>query len=70
MRGFRFHRDRKPGARKERPHTLWSQMNSSLFVALVYHFLRERNLLGGDAGQRMLGAAMVVDVLSMISPRK
>lgn len=40
---------------------------STTSVALVYHFLRERDLLGGDTGQTILAAAMVVDVLSMVS---
>lgn len=39
---------------------------STTSLALVYHFLRERDLLGEDAGQTILGAAMLVDVLSMI----
>jgi len=40
---------------------------STTSLALVYSFLRERGLLGGDAGQMVLGAAMVVDLLSMIA---
>jgi Kef-type K+ transport system membrane component KefB len=40
---------------------------STTSLALVYHFLRERDVLRGDAGQTVLGAAMVVDVLSMLS---
>lgn len=39
---------------------------STTSLALVYHFLRERELLGGGTGQTILGAAMVVDLLSMI----
>ncbi|MBI4269366.1 MAG: cation:proton antiporter [Candidatus Rokubacteria bacterium] len=39
---------------------------STTSLALVYGFLRERELLGGDGGQMVLGAAMVVDLLSMI----
>lgn len=39
---------------------------STTSLALVYHFLRERELLAGDIGQTILGAAMVVDVLSMV----
>ncbi|MGH2659358.1 MAG: cation:proton antiporter [Actinomycetota bacterium] len=40
---------------------------STTSLALVYHFLRERDLLGGETGQTILGAAMVVDLLSMIA---
>jgi len=39
---------------------------STTSLALVYGFLRERDLLAGDAGQMALGAATVVDLLSMI----
>jgi Kef-type K+ transport system membrane component KefB len=39
---------------------------STTSLALVYHFLRERDLLRGEGGQMVLGAAMVVDVLSML----
>lgn len=39
---------------------------STTSLALVYHFLKERDLLQGDVGQTVLGAAMVVDVLSMV----
>lgn len=40
---------------------------STTSLALVYQFLRERELMGGDRGQVILGAAMVVDVLSMVA---
>lgn len=40
---------------------------STTSLALVYQFLRGRKLLGDDAGQVILAAAMVVDVLSMAS---
>lgn len=39
---------------------------STTSLALVYSFLKERDLLAGDLGQTVLGAAMVVDVLSMV----
>ena len=39
---------------------------STTSLALVYHFLKERDLLSGKVGQTVLGAAMVVDVLSMV----
>lgn len=39
---------------------------STTSLALVYHFLKERDLLAGEAGQTILGAAMTVDVLSMV----
>ncbi len=39
---------------------------STTSLALVYHALKERNLLSGDVGQVVLGGATVVDVLSMI----
>lgn len=39
---------------------------STTSLALVYHFLKEREMLEGRVGQTVLGAAMVVDVLSMI----
>lgn len=39
---------------------------STTSLALVYHFLRERKLLAGETGQMVFGAAMVVDVLSMV----
>ena len=40
---------------------------STTSLALVYHALKERGDLSGDFGQIMLGAATVVDVLSMIA---
>ena len=40
---------------------------STTSLALVYGFLRERELLGGEAGQMVLGAAMVVDLPSRSS---
>ncbi len=40
---------------------------STTSLALVYSFLRERELLAGDTGQMVLGAAMVVDLASMIA---
>lgn len=39
---------------------------STTSLPLVYQFLRERGLLGQAAGQAMMGAAMVVDVLAMV----
>src|SRR5919106_2508299 len=39
---------------------------STTSLALVYQFLRERGLVSGDAGQAILGAAMVVDVGAMM----
>ena len=39
---------------------------STTSLALVYQVLRERDLLGTHAGQVMLAAASVVDVLSMV----
>lgn len=40
---------------------------STTSLALVYHFLRERELLSGAVGQTILAAAMVVDLLSMVA---
>lgn len=40
---------------------------STTSLALVYHALKERGDLSGDFGQTVLGAATVVDVLSMIA---
>lgn len=40
---------------------------STTSLALVYHALKERGDLAGDFGQAVLGAATVVDVLSMIA---
>lgn len=40
---------------------------STTSLALVYGFLRERDLLVQDWAQSVLGAAMVVDVLSMVT---
>lgn len=39
---------------------------STTSLPLVYQFLRERALLAGEAGQAMVGASMVVDVVAMI----
>ena len=39
---------------------------STTSLALVYHSLKERGLLEEEAGQVLLGAASVVDVLSMV----
>lgn len=39
---------------------------STTSLALVFHFLKERDLLEGETGQTILGAAMVVDILSMM----
>ncbi|MCB1509603.1 MAG: cation:proton antiporter [Hyphomicrobiaceae bacterium] len=39
---------------------------STTSLALVYHALKERGALGNDFGQVVLGAATVVDVLSMV----
>ncbi len=40
---------------------------STTSLALVYQFLHERDMIGSDRGQVILGAAMVVDVLSMVA---
>jgi Kef-type K+ transport system membrane component KefB len=40
---------------------------STTSLALVYHALKDRGLLESDSGQALLGAASVVDVLSMVS---
>lgn len=40
---------------------------STTSLALVYQFLREREILAEPAGQMLLAAAMVIDVLSMVS---
>jgi Kef-type K+ transport system membrane component KefB len=40
---------------------------STTSLALVYHTLRDRNLLGEPIGQTLLGGATVVDVLSMVA---
>jgi Kef-type K+ transport system membrane component KefB len=40
---------------------------STTSLALVYHALREKNLLASAEGQTILGAASVVDVLSMVA---
>lgn len=50
-----------------RPALLMAAGLSTTSLALVYHALEERGMLGDENGQTMLGAAMVVDVLSMVS---
>jgi Kef-type K+ transport system membrane component KefB len=40
---------------------------STTSLALVYHALKDKGLLDTDSGQALLGAASVVDVLSMVS---
>lgn len=40
---------------------------STTSIALVYHYLHERQILAGRRGQAVLGAAMTVDVLSMLA---
>lgn len=40
---------------------------STTSLALVYHALKDKGLLDSDAGQALLGAASVVDVLSMVA---
>ena len=40
---------------------------STTSLALVYHALKERSLLGESTGQVLLASASVVDVLSMVS---
>jgi Kef-type K+ transport system membrane component KefB len=40
---------------------------STTSLALVYHALKERGDLAGDFGQVLLGAATIVDVLSMVT---
>lgn len=40
---------------------------STTSLALVYAVLREKNMAAGEAGQIMLGSAMIADILSMLS---
>ncbi len=40
---------------------------STTSLALVYQFLRERELLAGEEGQTVFAGAMVVDILSMVA---